>query len=75
MCDPQGEEMAPDAHFALKPSASPVWLLRGNAAGHPAEYGAAIRIYQSLGFEPIPPYWNNTVPGILYFGRLLSDGP
>jgi len=36
---------------------------------------AAIGIYRSLGFEPIPPYWNNTVPGILYFGRLLSAGP
>jgi putative acetyltransferase len=33
---------------------------------------AAIRLYRSLGFEPIPPYWSNTVPGILYFVRLLS---
>jgi putative acetyltransferase len=33
---------------------------------------AAIRTYRSLGFVPIPPYWNNTVPGILYFGRRLS---
>jgi ribosomal protein S18 acetylase RimI-like enzyme len=33
---------------------------------------AAIRMYRSLGFEPIPPYWNNTVPGILYFGLRLS---
>jgi hypothetical protein len=35
---------------------------------------AAIRIYGSLGFAPTPPYWNNTVPGILYFGRPLSGG-
>ena len=35
---------------------------------------AAIGIYRSLGFESIPPYWNNTVPGILYFGRRLT-GP
>jgi ribosomal protein S18 acetylase RimI-like enzyme len=33
---------------------------------------AAIGIYRSLGFAPIPPYWNNIVPGILYFGMLLS---
>jgi putative acetyltransferase len=32
---------------------------------------AAIRLYQSLGFEPIPPYWNNTLSGILSFGRRL----
>ena len=36
---------------------------------------AAIWIYRSLGFEPIPPYWNNTVPGILYFRRPLSAEP
>ncbi len=33
---------------------------------------AAISIYRSLGFEPIPPYWNNTLPGILYFGKRLG---
>ena len=33
---------------------------------------AAIRLYRSLGFEPIPPYWNNIVPGVLYFGRRLD---
>ena len=33
---------------------------------------AAIRMYRSLGFEAIPPYWNNTVPGILYFGLRLT---
>jgi putative acetyltransferase len=33
---------------------------------------AAIRLYRSLGFEPIPPFWRNTVPGILYFGRTLT---
>jgi ribosomal protein S18 acetylase RimI-like enzyme len=36
---------------------------------------AAVGIYRSLGFEPIPPYWNNTVPGMLYFGRPLSAQP
>jgi ribosomal protein S18 acetylase RimI-like enzyme len=34
--------------------------------------GAAIRLYRSLGFAPIPPYWNNAVPDMLYFGRQLS---
>jgi putative acetyltransferase len=33
---------------------------------------AAIGLYRSLGFQPIPPYWNNTVPGFLYFGRPLT---
>jgi ribosomal protein S18 acetylase RimI-like enzyme len=32
---------------------------------------AAVGLYRSLGFGPIPPYWNNAVPGILYFGRRL----
>ncbi len=32
---------------------------------------SAIAIYRALGFEPIPPYWNNVVPGILYFGKRL----
>ena len=36
---------------------------------------AAIRLYRSLGFKPIPPYWNNTLPGILYFGKRLGTGP
>jgi putative acetyltransferase len=35
---------------------------------------AAITMYRSLGFEPIPPYWNNIVPDIRYFGKRLS-GP
>jgi putative acetyltransferase len=35
---------------------------------------AAIGMYRSLGFESIPPYWHNTVPGILSFGRRLT-GP
>src|SRR5262245_51000738 len=35
---------------------------------------AAIRLYLSLGFRLIPPYWNNIVPGILYFGRRLGPG-
>jgi ribosomal protein S18 acetylase RimI-like enzyme len=29
----------------------------------------AIAIYRSLGFEPIAPYWNNLVPGIIYLGK------
>jgi ribosomal protein S18 acetylase RimI-like enzyme len=32
---------------------------------------AAIAIYRDLGFEEIPPYWNNTLPGILFFGKQL----
>ena len=32
---------------------------------------AAIVLYRTLGFEEVPPYWNNTLPGILYFGRRL----
>ena len=32
---------------------------------------AAIAIYRALGFEPIPPYWNNPLPGFLYFGKRL----
>jgi ribosomal protein S18 acetylase RimI-like enzyme len=35
---------------------------------------AAIQMYRSLGFEAIPPYRNNTVSGLLYFGRRLT-GP
>ena len=32
---------------------------------------SAIAIYRALGFEPIPPYWNNPLPGFLYFGKRL----
>jgi putative acetyltransferase len=32
---------------------------------------SAIAIYRSLGFAPISPYWNNLVPGIIYFGKPL----
>jgi GNAT superfamily N-acetyltransferase len=35
---------------------------------------SAIAIYRSLGFEPISPYWDNLVPGILYYGRKLHRG-
>ena len=33
---------------------------------------SAIAIYRALGFERIPPYWDNIVPGIIYFGRKLD---
>ena len=32
---------------------------------------SAIALYKALGFRPIPAYWNNIVPGILYFGMRL----
>ena len=32
---------------------------------------SAIAIYRAQGFIPIPPYGDNTVPGILYFGKRL----
>ena len=35
---------------------------------------SAIAIYRSLGFQPISPYWDNLVPGIVYFGRKLDSG-
>jgi putative acetyltransferase len=33
---------------------------------------SAIALYKALGFTPIPAYWNNVVPGILYFGMRLN---
>ncbi len=33
----------------------------------------AIALYRSLGFQPIPPYWDNQVPDILYFSLTLSS--
>jgi ribosomal protein S18 acetylase RimI-like enzyme len=36
---------------------------------------AAIGLYRSLGFEPIPSYWNSPLPGTLYFRRPLTVGP
>jgi putative acetyltransferase len=37
---------------------------------------AAIALYQSLGFEPVPRYWDNSVPDALYFGkRLIGQAP
>ncbi len=35
---------------------------------------SAARLYRSVGFEPIAPYWNNTLPGVVYFGRRLGAG-
>lgn len=29
--------------------------------------GDAVRLYGKLGFRPIPPYYNNPIPGALYF--------
>jgi len=36
---------------------------------------AAIRLYRSLGFEPIPPYRVGAFPELMYFGRALRDPP
>jgi GNAT superfamily N-acetyltransferase len=36
---------------------------------------AAIRLYTSMGFEPIEPYVFNPIPGALFLGRDLSDTP
>ncbi|WP_158743817.1 GNAT family N-acetyltransferase [Acidisphaera sp. L21] len=33
---------------------------------------AAITMYRTLGFEPIKPYWDNPLPGFLYFGKCLA---
>jgi len=33
---------------------------------------SAITIYRALGFRRIPPYWDNKVPGIIYFGKKLD---
>jgi len=33
--------------------------------------GAAQRVYQTAGFSEIPPYYENPVPGVRYFGRDL----
>ena len=33
---------------------------------------SAIAIYRAQGFAPIPPYWDNAVPGIIYFGKRLQ---
>jgi ribosomal protein S18 acetylase RimI-like enzyme len=35
------------------------------------EMAAAIRLYASLGFEPVEPYVHNPVPGALFLGRDL----
>lgn len=35
---------------------------------------SAIALYRALGFTPTPPYWDNQVPGILYFGKQLHAG-
>jgi ribosomal protein S18 acetylase RimI-like enzyme len=76
MCDLQGEETEQDGHLRLKPSVfDSAADYREMLLDTLPSMEVAIQIYRSLGFEPIPPYWNNTVLGILYFGRLLSDGP
>jgi len=36
------------------------------------EMDQAIRVYRSMGFQPIPPYWNNAVGKALYFEADLS---
>ena len=33
---------------------------------------SAIAIYRALGFAPIPPYWDNAFPALLYFGKRLQ---
>lgn len=33
---------------------------------------AAIALYRSLGFKPIPPYWRSPFPGVHYFGRRID---
>ncbi|AUH33372.1 GNAT family N-acetyltransferase [Paracoccus tegillarcae] len=33
--------------------------------------GAAVKLYDRLGFQPIAPYYNNPLPGAIYFGRDL----
>jgi putative acetyltransferase len=32
---------------------------------------AAVGLYRALGFAEVPPYWNSTLPGTLYFGKRL----
>jgi GNAT superfamily N-acetyltransferase len=34
---------------------------------------AAMSIYRAAGFGPVEPYWDNAVPGILYFGKTLRS--
>jgi hypothetical protein len=29
-------------------------------------------MYRTLGFEPIPPYWDNPLPGFIYLGKHLG---
>lgn len=36
--------------------------------------GSAIALYRSLGFRPIPPYWDSPLPGTMYFGLTLREG-
>ena len=36
--------------------------------------GAALRLYERLGFDRIAPYYHNPLPGVVYLGRQLRDG-
>lgn len=35
----------------------------------------AMRLYESLGFTPIPPYYDNPLSGVLYFESVLNPEP
>ena len=36
---------------------------------------AAIATYRRLGFVPVPPYYDNPLPGVLFFRKQLGIGP
>lgn len=37
----------------------------------PPQMARAVALYRALGFEPIPPYWHNPLPGVEYMERKL----